>query len=208
MFKMKLLLLFTLFTLSTATVYLKTDDFDDKTQGKKAFVAFKAPWCGHCKKLKPEWDKLAENVEVLIGEVDCTVEKDLCAKHGVQGYPTIKYSDGYGWTKYEKGRDYASLEKFVEEELGESCFDDPKLCSEEELQKMEEASRLNAEELDIQLEELETRLKGVQQTFDSEVQKLQSTYKSLQDTKNKESQEISDSKKYLLYAKSQLKEEL
>lgn len=40
---MKTLLLFTLFTLSTATVYLKSEDFELKTQGKKAFVAFKAP---------------------------------------------------------------------------------------------------------------------------------------------------------------------
>lgn len=204
---MKLLLLFTLFTLSTATVYLKTDDFNSKTQGKKALVAFKAPWCGHCKKLKPEWDKLSENVEVLIGEVDCTVEKDLCAKHGVQGYPTIKYSDGYGWTKYEKGRDYASLEKFVEEELGESCFDDPKLCSEEELEQIEKAKQMSQQELDIRLEEIENRVLQIQETFDSEVKKLQSTYQSLQEKKNTDTNEMNEEKKYLLYAKTE-KEEL
>ena len=204
---MKLLLLFTLFTLSTATVYLKTDDFESKTQGKKAFVAFKAPWCGHCKKLKPEWDKLAENVEVLIGEVDCTVEKDLCAKHGVQGYPTIKYSDGYGWTKYEKGRDYASLENFVEEELGESCFDDPKLCSEKELEQIEKAKQMSQQELDIRLEEIENRVLQIQETFDSEVKKLQSTYQSLQEKKNTDTNEMNEEKKYLLYAKTE-KEEL
>ena len=194
-------------TLTTATVYLKTDDFESKTQGKKALVAFKAPWCGHCKKLKPEWDKLAENVEVLIGEVDCTVEKDLCSKHGVQGYPTIKYSDGYGWTKYEKGRDYDSLETFVEEELGESCFDDPKLCSEEELEEIEKVKQLSQQEVDIRLEEIATRLIQIQETFDSELQKLQTTFQKLQGDKNTDTEELNKEKKYLLYSNTQ-KEEL
>ena len=194
-------------TLTAATVYLKTDDFESKTQGKKALVAFKAPWCGHCKKLKPEWDKLAENVEVLIGEVDCTVEKDLCSKHGVQGYPTIKYSDGYGWTKYEKGRDYDSLETFVEEELGESCFDDPKLCSEEELEEIEKVKQLSQQEVDIRLEEIATRLIQIQETFDSELQKLQTTFQKLQGDKNTDTEELNKEKKYLLYSNTQ-KEEL
>ena len=204
---MKIFIFFCLLTLTAATVYLKTDDFESKTQGKKALVAFKAPWCGHCKKLKPEWDKLAENVEVLIGEVDCTVEKDLCSKHGVQGYPTIKYSDGYGWTKYEKGRDYDSLETFVEEELGESCFDDQKLCSEEELEEIEKVKQLSQQEVDIRLEEIATRLIQIQETFDSELQKLQTTFQKLQGDKNTDTEELNKEKKYLLYSNTQ-KEEL
>ena len=38
-------------------------------------VKFFAPWCGHCKKMKPDWDKLMEeykdNEKVVVAEVDC-----------------------------------------------------------------------------------------------------------------------------------------
>ena len=90
-YKMKAILLFCLLLAinhASATVYLTTDDFKEQTSGKKAIVAFRAPWCTHCKRLKPVWDELADKVDVLVGEVDCTVEKDLCLKQGVQGYPT------------------------------------------------------------------------------------------------------------------------
>eukprot|EP00755_Sulcionema_specki_P011450 Sspe_Gene.49057::Locus_26071_Transcript_1_5_Confidence_0.556_Length_656::g.49057::m.49057 len=81
-----------------------------------------APWCGHCKRLAPDWDKLAEDTAgkgVVIGKVDCTVESDLCSTYGVQGYPTLKY-----WTKgagkpeeYNGGRSYDERD-FVDEHLG------------------------------------------------------------------------------------------
>lgn len=205
---MKVFILFTLFTLSTATVYLKTDDFESKTQGKKAFVAFKAPWCGHCKKLKPEWDKLSENVEVLIGEVDCTVEKDLCAKHGVQGYPTIKYSTGFGWKKYEQGRDYDTLEKFVEQKLQDSCFDDPTLCTDEEKEKIDKYKSFNTAEIHIRLEEIETEKEDADVLFKGKVQKLQDEYQKLQTTKQETVSSLEEEEAYLRYVLNLDKEEL
>ena len=204
---MKLFLFFLLFHVTTATMYLNSNDFESKTKGKKAFVAFKAPWCGHCKKLKPDWDKLAETVNVLVGEVDCTVEKELCSRHGVQGYPTIKYSDGYSWTKYEKARDYNSLETFVDEELSDSCLDDTALCSEEELTQLQEAKQLNQQEIDIRLDEIHDRETQIKDAFDKEVQNLQSTYQQLSKEKDTNLQLLVQEKKYLLYVKTE-KEEL
>ena len=107
-------------------------DFDDVVFGgeKSVFVKFFAPWCGHCKKLKPDWDaladKLAESGDTVIADVDCTDEqfgKQICDRMGVRGYPGLKY-----WLKgdknandYEGSRDLDALTEFVRDELGKPC---------------------------------------------------------------------------------------
>ena len=46
---------------STATaIELTPDNWDTETAGKTVFIKFLAPWWGHCKKMKPDWDKLME----------------------------------------------------------------------------------------------------------------------------------------------------
>ncbi len=147
-------------------------------------------------------------MEVLIGEVDCTVEKDLCAKHGVQGYPTIKYSNGFGWNKYEKGRDYESLEKFVDEELVDGCFDDESLCTDEQLQALKEARSMSSEEIEIRLEEIADEKETADSLFKVEVEKLQKKYQKLQDEKTKKVDELSKEEGFLNYASKPTKTEL
>jgi protein disulfide-isomerase A1 len=75
---------------------LTTSSFDGALKGSSlAFVEFYAPWCGHCKKLVPEWEKVAELANsVLVAKVDAVAEKKLAEKHGVQGFPTLKLFRG------------------------------------------------------------------------------------------------------------------
>ena len=54
--------------------------------------------CGHCKRLAPVWDQLAEKVGadhaeegILTAKVDCTTEKAVCQRFKIRGYPTLVY---------------------------------------------------------------------------------------------------------------------
>lgn len=47
-------------------IELTQDNFDAETAGKTVFIKFLAPWWGHCKKMKPDWDKLMEGAFYLL----------------------------------------------------------------------------------------------------------------------------------------------
>lgn len=55
-------------------------------------VAFIAPWCGHCQRLHPEYEKAAKSLGgvVNLGQVNCDNEKELAQRFGIRGFPTIK----------------------------------------------------------------------------------------------------------------------
>ena len=61
-----------------------------EAQGKHMVLYF-APWCGHCKALKPEWEKLekAGVKGVTVSKVDADEEPNKIKEAGVDGFPTI-----------------------------------------------------------------------------------------------------------------------
>ncbi|WOH14293.1 hypothetical protein DCAR_0933812 [Daucus carota subsp. sativus] len=114
-----------LHTASADVVVLTQDNFHDQVGADRAaLVEFYAPWCGHCKKLAPEYEKLAASFKkaksVLIGKVDCDEHKGVCGKYGVSGYPTIKWfpKGSLEPKKYEGPRTAEALAEFVNSEGG------------------------------------------------------------------------------------------
>lgn len=52
--------------------------------------------CGHCKKMKPEYEKAAtimkeQKIYGVLAALDATKESAIGAQFGVKGYPTVKY---------------------------------------------------------------------------------------------------------------------
>ncbi|KAL2119360.1 hypothetical protein VTJ04DRAFT_6320 [Mycothermus thermophilus] len=108
-------------------VILNDSNFKQQIGGDKhVLVAFTAPWCGHCKKLAPTWETLAENFQyetnIVIAKVDADAPtgKATAQEYGVQGYPTIKFFAAGSTTPedYKGGRSEEDFTKFLNEKTG------------------------------------------------------------------------------------------
>ncbi|XP_037538473.1 protein disulfide-isomerase A3 [Nematolebias whitei] len=121
---LRLIFLVALAGFSRASDVLEFTDDDFETRiGSHDFilVEFFAPWCGHCKRLAPEYEAAATRLKgiVALAKVDCTANSNTCSKYGVSGYPTLKiFRDGEESGPYDGPRSADGIVSFLKKQAG------------------------------------------------------------------------------------------
>lgn len=85
-------------------------------------VMYGAPWCGHCRQFEPTFKSLrglanSRGDRVKTEYVNCDENKERCERHGIQGFPTLKYhevsTDHPGISYQESDREPSTIMDFV-----------------------------------------------------------------------------------------------
>lgn len=114
-------------TFASDVLDLKDSNFQKKIDDHDIIlVEFFAPWCGHCKRLAPEYEKAASILKtndppVSLAKVDCTAETNTCQMYGVSGYPTLKiFRKGEFSEEYNGPREADGIVKHMKSKAGPS----------------------------------------------------------------------------------------
>jgi len=92
------------------------------TEDKDVLFEVYAPWCGHCKKLEPEWNKVGKKVvkegleDILtIAKMDGTLNDSPVDSLEWSGFPTIYYvkAGNKDPVKFDGGRDAKAIWKWI-----------------------------------------------------------------------------------------------
>lgn len=107
--------------LAASVIQLDDLTFEHDTQASTGsttgdwFVKFYAPWCGHCQRLAPDWESLANTLEgkINVAEVDCTTNQVTCTRFEIGGYPTLLFFKDGKYYKYSGPRTVEDMAKFA-----------------------------------------------------------------------------------------------
>ena len=144
--------------------------FDQRKDRGPAFVKFFAPWCGHCKKMAPDWKKLEKAYEssdrLLVGSVDCTDgpasqpgqggRNPLCDKYRVMGMPTLLFfhRSSKKAQHYDGNKTAEDLLAFAAELASECAVDAKDACTDEQKAYIAQYEDVVYDELKAKAEEL------------------------------------------------------
>ncbi|ESL05821.1 hypothetical protein TRSC58_06516 [Trypanosoma rangeli SC58] len=106
---------------------------------KDALVMFYAPWCGHCKKLHPVFERLAmvykDETDVVIGKLnaDDAANAAVRNRYKITGYPTLIFfpkGDKSNPLYHDDGRSLEELVAYVNKHTGKKRLSSGELSKE------------------------------------------------------------------------------
>jgi len=93
-------------------IHLTNENFKDLIK-EKTLVDFYANWCGPCKMIAPELERVESSIKVV--KVDVDAFEDLAREYGVMSIPTLILFDNGQEVKRNIGfMDKDRISKFVE----------------------------------------------------------------------------------------------
>ena len=102
--------------------HLSVANFDSfLVENPSVLVMFYAPWCGHCKAMKPAYAEAATKLNELkingaLAAIDATIDASLSSRFEVKGFPTIKYfKNGKHDFEYSGGRKTGDIVNFMKD---------------------------------------------------------------------------------------------
>lgn len=100
-------------------IVLNDDNFEEEIKRyQRILIMFYAPWCGHCKSMKPDFADAARKVsntsEDRFAVIDCSVNSQTTEKYKIKGFPTILlFEDGEQTKTYEGPRKADNFVQFL-----------------------------------------------------------------------------------------------
>ena len=137
----------------------------------------------------------------LIAEVDCTDEASdaLCKANGVEGFPTLKYGNPSALSDYEGGRDFDSMNDFVENELKLSCSPhNLDLCSGEEKELIETIMNMDDAKIQEEISKVDKIIEEADGALQDGIEGLQARFEVMMQEHEKKLETLKEESAYQL----------